>query len=71
MAKVWFDAKDKMYKHENGQEIPAYDVRTLPQHRKEVLKIAGLKPGDDINVPIENETQAEIKYVEQLLGGGQ
>lgn len=70
MAKVWYDAKDKMYKHENGREIPASDIRTLPHHRRQVLMIAGVNPDEKLTAPVENESQAEIKYVETILGDG-
>lgn len=70
MAKVWFDAKTKEYKHENGRSIPASDIRTLPHHRRAVLNLAGKDPNDPINTPIDNESQAELQYVESILGDG-
>lgn len=70
MAKVWYDAKKKTYEHENGRSIPAQDVRTLPHHRKAVLAIAGVDSNADLNTPIENESQAELTYVETILGDG-
>ncbi len=68
-AKVWFDAKDKMYHHENGRTIPAQDIKTLPHHRRAILGMAGLDPNQPITAPIDNETQLELDYVAKLLGG--
>lgn len=69
MAKVWYDAKTKEYVHENGRSILASEVRTLPHHRKAVLSLAGISDLN-LNAPIPNETQAEIAYVEKILGDG-
>lgn len=70
MPKVHYDLKTKEYVHENGRTIPATDIRTLPHHRREVMRIAGADPNAKPDAPIENETQAEIQYVETLLGDG-
>lgn len=71
MAKVYYDELTKEYVHEDtGRRIPASDIRTLPHHRREVLRIAGADPYEKPNVPIENETQAEMSYVEKILGDG-
>lgn len=70
MPKVHFDEKTKEYVHDNGRSIPAVDIRTLPHHRKAVLALAGADPNQKPSAPIENETQAEIRYVETLLGDG-
>lgn len=68
-AKVWFDAKDKMYHHENGRTVPASDIKTQPRHRKAILTAAGLDPNQPLSAPIDNETQLELDYVARLLGG--
>lgn len=72
MAKVWYDAKTKDWVHENGRTIPAQDIRTLPHHRRAVLALMGEQPTgpNGEQLPYENETQAEIRYVETILGDG-
>lgn len=72
MAKVYYDEKTKDYVHEEtGRRIPAMDIRNLPHHRREVLRMAGADPYTKPEVPIENETQVEMAYVERILGDGQ
>lgn len=70
MVKVTYDPKTQDYVHENGRRIPASDIRNLPHHRKEVLRMAGADPNIKPEAPIENETQHELAYVERILGDG-
>lgn len=70
MAKVWYDAKTKEYKHENGRSIPVADLRTLPHHRKAIEAMVTKTydgHGDELTVPAADYPQAEVTYVEKIL----